>query len=96
MIRRLGSADNPAIITSDDAQSYCYPQAFATAKVVHDRLMNGPIRELQESVKGLGEKFDDLDEKVDGLCEMSRKVDDIHGWFQDLNERVFTLETDRD
>ncbi len=90
-----GRADEPAVITSDDAQAYCYPQAFITAKAVHDRLMNGPIRELQGSVKGLDEKVDDLCETVDDLCEMSTKVNDIHGWFQSLNERM-DLETSRD
>ena len=87
-IRREGAADEPAIITTDDAQAYCYPQAAIIANAVHDRLMNGPIRELQESVKDLDGKVDGLCETVDGLCEVSTKIEDMHRWQGDMNHNI--------
>ncbi len=86
----IRKADKPAIITHDDAQAYCYPLAFATAEAVHDRLMNGPIRELQESVGGLVEQLGTVAEAVGAI---DSKVDNLHDWMKRQDERINDLET---
>ncbi len=54
------------------------------AKAVTEQLMNGPLREMIREEIG------------EALGDTPRKVDDIHGWFQDLNRRVSELETAND
>jgi len=58
-------------------------QVDRLAEAVTKRLMNGPLRTMIREEIG------------EALGETARKVDDIHGWFQDLNQRVSDLEADR-
>ena len=58
------------------------------ADSITKRLMNGPLRTMIRK---------EVDDAVgDALGEMPRKVNDIHGWFQNLNERVHGLEVAND
>ena len=86
----LENADsNPAIITVDAAQAYCYGQAFAMAGFVYEQLVNGPLREMQEDISSLKSDVSDLKEEMSGL---HRKFDDQHEWFTTLSRRVDDLE----
>jgi len=80
---------NPAVITSDAAQAYCYSQAFTMADFVYARLMNGPLRKMQEDMSGLKSDVSYLKEEMSGL---HRKFDDQHEWFTTLSQRVDDLE----
>ena len=37
------------------------------AEAVHDRLMNGPIKKLQESLNGIGDQLDRQDADIGGI-----------------------------
>ncbi len=90
---------NAAIITTDDAQAYCYPREFTVADLVYARLMNGPLRVMQEDISGLKTDVSGLTSDVSYLKEemssLHRKFDDQHEWFTTLSQRVDDLEANQ-
>ena len=62
-------------------------QVVQIANAVHDKLMNGPVKELrlQESVKELQES---VRINGEGIASMAVKVDDMHRWQRDMNHNI--------
>ena len=58
-------------------------QVVRIADAVHDKLMNGPIKELQESVGGLQETVGGLQETVGGLQESVGGLQETVGGLQE-------------
>lgn len=64
-------------------------QVVRIADAVHDKLMNGPIKELQESVGELQESVGELQESVG---ELQGSVGELQGSVGELQESVGELQ----
>ena len=89
----LENADsNPAIITTDAAQAYCYGQAFAMAAYVYEQLVNGPLGEMQEDISHLkGEVNGPLREMQADMVALRK---DMNARFTDLENHLDRMDAD--